>query len=124
MATKPRTEERLSNYLRVHRRRSGLTQAELEWLLGASGGSVSLHERFENSPVLDTAISYEIVFRTPVSEIFAGRRDALAREIEARLAEMEEQLGRRDAREPRGRVIARKLMWLSERRGSDYDPTT
>ena len=121
--TKDRTERYASNYIRMHRRRAGLTQRELEEVLGyGSEGPVSRHERFRDAPPLKMAIGYEIVFRVPIATLFAGLRDEMREGIEARLAQMEENLGQHSARDPNATGIARKLMWLSERRAPDYEP--
>ncbi len=118
--TKERAGQRLANYIRIYRRRAGLTQHELEQVLGyGNEGSVSRHERFQATPPLKTAIGYEIVFHTPVAEIFAGLRDALAEDIEARLDSMEEMLGQRSATDRYANATARKLMWLAERKSSE-----
>jgi len=67
------TDRRLPNYLRTHRRRVGLTQEELGGVVGyEDDGTITKHEKFQSTPPLETAIGYEIVFRVPVSEIFAG----------------------------------------------------
>jgi hypothetical protein len=69
-------------------------------------------------PDLPIALGYEIVFRVPVSELFAGLHDEVAVEIEARLATLEERLGRRSARDHDAKATARKLLWLSERKNA------
>jgi DNA-binding XRE family transcriptional regulator len=114
-------ERRLSNYLRTNRRRVGLTQLELGIVLGYKNeGAVSRHERVRSVPPLVTALSYEIVFRVPVSEMFAGLRDDIEGDIEARLAALEENLQNCSARDRNAIAIARKLEWLSERRSPEY----
>lgn len=63
----------LDNYLRHHRRRTGLTQDELAFLLGCREGSkVSRYEHFSRQPNLITALACEAVFKTPTRELFAG----------------------------------------------------
>jgi DNA-binding XRE family transcriptional regulator len=110
------TDERVSNYLRTHRKRIGLTQRELAKVLGFYDESpVSRHERFESTPPLSIAIGYEIIFRVPVSEIFAGLRDRVESDIENRLTELQGVLGKRSAKGRGATAVARKLMWLSER---------
>jgi len=64
---------RLQNYLRISRKRAGLSQREVAILVGCSDGSeVSRHERFTRRPTLATAFLYEKLFDVPVSELFAG----------------------------------------------------
>jgi transcriptional regulator with XRE-family HTH domain len=67
------SNHRLPHYLRLHRKRAGLSQDEVAWLLGAkSGTKVSRYERFGRQPTLATAFAYEVLFDVPASEIFAG----------------------------------------------------
>ena len=64
---------KLQNYLRTHRKRAGLSQDEVAFLLGCqSGTKVSRHERFGRNPSLETTFAYEVVFGTPARELFAG----------------------------------------------------
>jgi len=110
----------LVNYLRAHRRRSGLTQSDLARVLGYDHyGSVSRHERFGAVPSLLVALSYQVLFREPVSEIFAGLNESVEFDMEIRLSKFESYLGEQSAHGPRAAAIARKLEWLSERRPQD-----
>jgi transcriptional regulator with XRE-family HTH domain len=69
----------LPHYLRTYRRRSALSQGQLAWLLGCQAGSkVSRYERFARTPNLQTVFAYEIIFRTPARELFAGTFAAVA----------------------------------------------
>jgi hypothetical protein len=105
-----------ANYLRIHRRSVGLSQAQLGRVLGyRDETAVAKHECFESIPPFLTALGYEVIFQIPASEIFAGVRQTVAIGIEARLAEFEQRL-----REKGNRVyspgITRTLEWLGERR--------
>jgi transcriptional regulator with XRE-family HTH domain len=63
----------LKHYLRTYRKRSGLTQADVAKLLGSKSSSrVCRYERFQQEPTLRTALAYQILFRTPIRELFAG----------------------------------------------------
>ena len=67
------SSHKLENYLRKYRRRAGLTQDELAFLLGCkSGAKVSRYERFARTPNLQTALAYEVVFGAPARELLAG----------------------------------------------------
>lgn len=104
-------DRRLANYLRVHRRSAGLSQAELGSAVGyRNEGTVARHEWFHATPPLEIAISYEIIFRTPVANLFAGLHDATRARVEARLAQLETELGARSARDQNAQAVARKLM--------------
>ncbi len=120
--SKAQLEQRLANYLRIHRRNVGLTQQELAYVLGhCNEGPVSRYERFRATPSLIVALSFEIVFRVPVSEIFAGLRDHVEEKVETKLVELEQHLGQRSARDRDANATARKLIWLSERRNAEAE---
>jgi transcriptional regulator with XRE-family HTH domain len=64
---------KLENYLRTYRKRSGLSQNEVAFLLGCQNGiKVSRYERSARKPNLETLFAYEMVFGAPVRELFAG----------------------------------------------------
>jgi transcriptional regulator with XRE-family HTH domain len=64
---------KLENYLRTYRKRSGLSQDEMAFLLGCQNGTkVSRYERFARKPNLETLFAYEVVFGAPARELFAG----------------------------------------------------
>jgi DNA-binding XRE family transcriptional regulator len=120
--TNTEVDERFQNYLRTHRRKIGLTQREVARVLGFYDESpVSRHERFEATPPLPIAIGYEIMFRVPVSEIFAGLRDQVQGNVENRLHELGDFLGQRSVKDGSAVAVARKLMWLSERWNTEYE---
>lgn len=65
--------EPLANYLRMHRRRAGLSQYEVAVLLGAERDTtVSRHESAKRLPSLEMALAYERLYGTPVSTLFPG----------------------------------------------------
>lgn len=64
---------KLQNYLRTYRKRFGLSQKELAFLLGVkSGEKVSRYERFEQLPNLQTALALQALFGVPIAELFGG----------------------------------------------------
>ncbi|HZR82585.1 MAG TPA: helix-turn-helix transcriptional regulator [Candidatus Binatia bacterium] len=66
-------QEKLPNYLRAYRKRSGLSQREMAFLLGCrSAAKISRYERYFRRPNLETALTYEIILNTPARELFAG----------------------------------------------------
>src|SRR3989442_14407584 len=70
---------KLENYLRTYRKRSGLTQREVAFLVGCrNGAQVSRYEKRRRLPPLRTALACEAAFGVPVSELFAGLRDVAA----------------------------------------------
>ena len=63
----------LSNYLRMHRRRWTLSQAELAELLGLEAGqTVSRYEKGGSQPSLEVALMYQALFDVSVRELFLG----------------------------------------------------
>lgn len=64
---------KLSNYLRTYRKRAGLTQDEMAYLLGCrSGAKVSRYEHFTRQPSLKTVFAYQVVFHASSRELFPG----------------------------------------------------
>src|SRR5882762_7085492 len=95
------TNELLANYLRAHRRKTGLTQHDLARVLGyVNRDAISRHERLESMPSLLLALSYEVLYRVPVSEIFAGLAETVEFDVEAQLAQFEIHLGEQSVGSP------------------------
>jgi transcriptional regulator with XRE-family HTH domain len=79
--------------LRTHRRRYGLSQAEVAMLLGASSGTkVSRYENFTRMPGGPTIFACQIVFNEPSSELFAGTYDSVLHAVQKRARRMLKQL--------------------------------
>lgn len=73
----------LQNYVRTLRRRHGLTQLQLAWLLGKRDRSiVSRFERGVRLPNLETALALEVVLDVPIRQIFRG----LSNKVEGHVA--------------------------------------
>jgi transcriptional regulator with XRE-family HTH domain len=76
---------KLPNYLRTHRKRLGLSQADVSRLLGEwSEAQVSRHENSIREPSLETALAYEVIFQKPVRELFAGVYERVEAEVAER----------------------------------------
>jgi transcriptional regulator with XRE-family HTH domain len=104
------TAPRLPNYIRTHRKRACLTQEEVAFLLGSkSGAGISRHERFKQTPDLQTLLAYEMLFRTPVRNLFSGTHAKVEHKLRRRIVLLIEKLGR--ARP--GRRIERKIEILT-----------
>jgi DNA-binding XRE family transcriptional regulator len=66
-------KQKFKTYLRSHRRRWGLTQRELAYLLGLKNASVVSRIELEGRhPKLPVALACHVVFGTPISELFPG----------------------------------------------------
>lgn len=108
--------EPFANYLRTHRLKTGFTQDDVAGVLRlVNRDVVSRHERQEKTPSLLIALSYEALYRVPVSEIFAGLAQTAEFNVEAQLAEYMIYLGEQSAVGPRAASVARRMEWLSER---------
>lgn len=110
---------KLDNYLRTYRKRAGLSQNEIAYLLGTrDGNQPSRYERLARVPSLETALAYEAIFQKPVSELFAGVYERAERTAARRARLMKKRLGRC------GSCSDRKLKVLAEMtlsRGSRND---
>src|SRR5260221_11440325 len=63
----------LTTYLKMYRKRTGLTHEEVAFLLGSmSGTSVSRHELAQRLPILKTALRYEPIFGPAVRDLYEG----------------------------------------------------
>jgi DNA-binding XRE family transcriptional regulator len=101
--------DRLPNYLRMHRKRSGLSQEEVAFLLGAKDGSaVCRHERRKQTPNARTLLAYEILFHAPIRDLYGGTRS----EVETGLLRRARLLLEKLMRAGRGRRTARKIETL------------
>ena len=110
---------KLENYLRASRRRAGLTQREVAFLLGhVTRLPVSYYENRKSVPPLKTQFAYEALFGIPIQELFAGMREEVKKEVEKKLQQMELQLQSKSREGTPGRLNAHKLRWLAERRSS------
>jgi transcriptional regulator with XRE-family HTH domain len=104
------------NYLKAYRKKSGLSQRDLGRLLGyKDAGQVSRHERATSNPPLAAALAYELIFRVPISTIFAGMRGEIVRDIEGKLKEMRITLENRALRPTDASLVAQRLAWLGQR---------
>lgn len=103
-------KNRLPNYLRAHRKRLGLSQAEVAFLLGAEGGAkMCRYEKFSRIPTLETALACEVIFKKPASELFAGLYQQVGRKVSKRAARQIKQFSQTE-----GSQISRKQQWLVE----------
>ena len=113
---------RLQNYLRSHRRKSGLTQQEVAFLLGCrTGDPISRYEKRRRLPPLETALACEAIFGVPVSELFAGVHEARVKEIRRRMAELRSSLLTKSVKGSEALLNAHKLKWL-DARGTPQTP--
>jgi transcriptional regulator with XRE-family HTH domain len=110
------TPHRLENYLRTYRKKAGLSQREVAFLLGCEDGAqISRYEKRRRLPPLETALACEAIFGVPIAELFAGVRQGVCKDIEKRRLELKAGL---QAKTPKGSdalINAHKLRWLDDR---------
>lgn len=87
--------QKLPNYLRTYRKRFGLTQDEIAYLLGCQNGAmVSRYEHYRRRPSLKTVFAYQAIFKIPAHELFPGIYEEVANEISKRARSLAKQIER------------------------------
>lgn len=115
---------RLTNYLKTYRKCSGLSQREFAFLVGwKHGDQLTRYEKRRRLPTLQVALACEAVFKVPVTELFSGAKDSIAREVESRIGTLAADLRKTSGHGKDGRLAARKLSWLSARHGLNASST-
>ena len=108
------TSHKLANYLRAYRKRSGLSQSEVAYLLGCKNGNqVSRYERRTHMPPLRTALAFQAALDTPLSELYAGTYESIAKQVAARGQSLAVKIQTRSVKRGQS-LIAYKLQWLAE----------
>jgi len=101
----------LDTYLRTYRRRAGLSQKEVAFLLGCRSGSrISRYEHMRSMPTLKTAFGFGAIFNAPVQELFTG----VYQKVEKRIARRAKCLIRRMETGHVGLCGAEKLSLLQQ----------
>ena len=107
---------KLNNYLRTHRKHAGLSQSEVSFLVRLKSKSVlSRYERGESQPSLRTALACQAAFGTPVSELFAGFNDSVAKDTRNRMKRLQTRLQPNIKPKGTGNRIMQKFQWISHR---------
>ncbi len=108
------TFPKLDNYLRTYRKRSGLSQAEIAYLVGCkSRGQISQYERRNSMPPLRTALALQATLNVPVSDLYAGKYDSITKQVHRRAHHLAVEL--RTKSPVRGMSLyVYKLQWLVE----------
>jgi DNA-binding XRE family transcriptional regulator len=85
--------QRLKTYLRPFRRRWGLTQQELAFLIGVKNGTViSRIEGLTKAPRLEWAVACAVLFDTRALELFPGLFSEVHEDLLRRATELYEEL--------------------------------
>lgn len=109
------TSHRLQNYLRTYRRKSGLTQREVAFLLGGKNGAqLSRYEKQRRLPPLRTALAFEAIYKGPLAELFAGLRESVGHEISERMGKLDADVQVLSDSKRQRRLNARKRCGIAE----------
>jgi transcriptional regulator with XRE-family HTH domain len=107
---------RLPNYLRTYRKYSGLSQGEVSFLVRLKDKSeLSRYERSVRQPSLRTALACQEVFGLPVSELFAGLNDSVAKDTHNQMRKLHGSIEADIDSQSRGSRIMHKFQWISHR---------
>jgi transcriptional regulator with XRE-family HTH domain len=110
--------QKLPNYLRAHRRRSGFSQEELAYVVQLHDKSAWCNlERFRRQPSLDTALACEEFFGVPVAQLFAGTKVSVSRETRRRMRSLHHRLTLKASASACLHHLGHKLHWLGHRLG-------
>lgn len=98
---------KLDNYIRMYRRRSGLYQKEVAFLVGGHGTEdlVCRHERGVRVPTLEMALAYEAALGVPARELFAGIYHKVEQKVTKRAQVLARKLSAAEAAPDRSRVL-------------------
>lgn len=111
--------KQLHNYIRSHRKRAGLTQKELAFLLGCNHASmVSRYERFRVAPELPAALACQVVFRVPTAELFSGIYTTVEQQVIRRATLLSQSLS--DTEPPSAHLECKQAFLLKVIVGEDY----
>lgn len=101
----PMPNSQLPNYLQANRKRLGLSQRDMSFLLGAGSGSMmSRYEGFTRQPSLEIALALEVICKRSVSELFGG----LYQKAEKKVTKRAQVLLGRDGAKPQGQSTGRR----------------
>ena len=111
MATK-----KLNNYLRTHRKHSGLSQSDVSFVIRLKHKSeLSRYERGIGLPSVRTALACQELYGESVSELFAGLNDSVARDTRSQMNRLRGKFqGRIDSKRTERRIM-QKFLWISHR---------
>src|SRR5207253_2706991 len=107
---------RLNNYLRTHRKHSGLSQSEVSFLVRLKNKTeLSRYERNVRVPSLRTALACQEVYGVAVSDLFAGLSDSTATDTRARMKRLQARMQAKVDTKSTGNRIMQKFQWISHR---------
>jgi transcriptional regulator with XRE-family HTH domain len=109
------TRSPIANYLRTYRKRSGLTQSEVAFLLGCKDGTkISRYERRHRLPNLRTAFACASILQVPLATIFSSIQREVDREVASRIRQLRLDFEAKRLQGTRTKPAHKKLGWLSQ----------
>jgi transcriptional regulator with XRE-family HTH domain len=103
-------QKTLDNYLRSFRRRAGLTQDELAFLLGRKSGThVSRYEQGRRAPSLETLLALEAAFGVPVRSLYRGKFETVDSTVRERAGILLSRLGNDTSKRKRLRALLTEI---------------
>src|SRR5438876_11035133 len=107
---------RLYNYLRTHRKHSGLSQSEVSFLVRLKNkAELSRYERNIRATSLRTALDCQELYGIAVSDLFAGLSDSVASDTRDRMKRLQARLQAKVDPKSTGNRIMQKFQWISHR---------
>jgi DNA-binding XRE family transcriptional regulator len=94
----------------MYRKRTQLTQREVAFLMGAkSSAGICRHENFRQQPTLENMLAYEMLFSTPVRNLFSDVHHNLRAELKERIRALMLRVGKKK----QSKVTAQKITLLN-----------
>ena len=106
---------KLTSYLRVYRKKSGLTLRDAAYLLGVSHFALSRYETHVREVPVAVALSCCLLYGFTVPQAFAGMYDLCAALLARRLKLFRNRLVRRISRARPSDSLTHKLSWVTAR---------
>ena len=104
---------KLRTRLREYRRKTGLSQEEVAYLLGArKGAQVSRYEKGHRLPDFRRAIAFAVILSVPMAALFVGLQESVARDVRRRAMLLQTTL---ESKKLQSKRISPKLRWLKHR---------
>lgn len=104
----------LANYLRAYRKSSGLTQAEVAFVVGINRTDLWHYETGRREPSLRVLIALQVLYRIPIWRLFAGVYQAGVGATKRRLRALQGKLLMPSSAK-QSKQRAQKLAWISAR---------
>jgi len=107
---------RLTKYLKTYRKYSGLSQGDVAFLIRLKNKcDLSRYETSVRQPSLRTALACQAVYGKPVSELFAGLNDSVAKDSRSQMKRLRTRLQANIDPQSAGNRIMQKFHWISRR---------